>query len=628
MNSILLAITALYVGLSPVCTTPEANSNGKFLEPSELRNISFYPETSARKVLGMEEASREYFVREGCIFRHTAAGDTCIKRSEGPVSYGEAVSRNEFGGDRGLFFPECPSTRVAFYRKDESAVRLFHLLDITRCESLPIRYPMNGEPSEKLALGVYDSATDSTVWIDVNDFTSERYLTNVSWAGDTYLYVQVLDREQHNMRLNRYSALDGRFLGTVLSESNEAWVEPREPLRFFSPEETDIFVYETDNRDGFKALYLADISGTVRRIVDVNADIEFKGIQGDCLYYVSAEDSPAGRQLFRVKISRRTSASKARISKPERLTFGDGWHEITFGRDGRYTDFFSSVGNPGVMTLCGPNGKILDTLEVKRDPLEGYARASVEFGTVPSADGQFQNHYRLIRPLGFDSSKKYPLIVYVYGGPHSQLVKDTYLAGLRTWEMVMAQRGYVVYVQDNRGTLSHGTEYEKAINRACGQVESDDQMVGIRALLEQPWIDSSRVGVHGWSYGGFMTLTLATRFPDVFKCAAAGGPVIDWKWYEIMYGERYMDNPSTNPSGFAQTSLTDKAGSLKARTLLIQGARDNTCVWEHSLSFLQACIDKGIQVDYFPFPLSEHNMIHHERDYLYQKLTDWFLREL
>ena len=139
MNSILLAITALYVGLSPIYTVPEANGNGKFLEPSELRNISFYPETSARKVLGLEEASREYFVREGSIFRHTAAGDTCIKRREGAVSYGEAVSRNEFGGDRGLFFPECPSTRIAFYRKDESAVRLFHLLDITRCESLPIR---------------------------------------------------------------------------------------------------------------------------------------------------------------------------------------------------------------------------------------------------------------------------------------------------------------------------------------------------------------------------------------------------------------------------------------------------------------------------------------------------------
>ena len=270
------------------------------------------------------------------------------------------------------------------------------------------------------------------------------------------------------------------------------------------------------------------------------------------------------------------------------------------------------------------DGKKRETLSQAADPTLDWAFCEIELGTVPSADGRYENWYRLIRPKDFDPQKKYPVIVYVYGGPHSQMVRNSWLAQLRRWEMYMAQRGYLVYVQDNRGTENRGAEFEKAIHRQCGSAETADQLKGLEMLMELPYVDRERIGVHGWSYGGFMTISLMTARPDIFKVGVAGGPVIDWKWYEVMYGERYMDRPEENPEGYAASSLMGKAGKLKGKLLICQGAVDNTVVWEHSLSFIQECIDLGIQVDYFPYPVAEHNVMGRNRIHLMDKVSLYF----
>jgi dipeptidyl-peptidase-4 len=192
------------------------------------------------------------------------------------------------------------------------------------------------------------------------------------------------------------------------------------------------------------------------------------------------------------------------------------------------------------------------------------------------------------------------------------------------WEMYMAERGYLVYVQDNRGTQNRGAAYEKAIHDYCGQVEMADQMEGIKMLKSLPFVDSSRIGVHGWSYGGFMTISLITNYPEVFKVAVAGGPVIDWKWYEVMYGERYMDTMTINPDGFAKTSLINKAKDLKGKLLICQGAVDNTVLWENSLSFIRECIKDNIKVDYFPYPCAQHNVRGKDRIHLMNKVSNYF----
>jgi len=542
--------------------------------------------------------------------------------------YGQTVSRNEFGISGGVFW--APDGRkLAFYRKDESRVTDFPLLNIqTRTGELELlKYPMNGMDSEIITLGIYDIDKGSTVYLNVTDFTEERFLTNVSWSPDgKSVYVQVLDRTQHHMRLNQYDSASGAFVRTLLTEDNEAWVEPLDPVHFLKGR-SDLMIYRTDNRDGYRNLYLLDTLGGIRRLTPVDADVEYIGNDGTNVYYTSAEDSPVENHLYKVslRIPARNALSKSRIGKPVPLTPERGWHTVTMNPSCTwFFDRYSNLDTPGVTLLRSTDGKTSRTLFEATDPLAGYASCSVELGTVPSADGAFDNYYRLFYPKDFDPSKKYPLILYVYGGPHSQMVQDTWLGNVRMWEMYMAERGYLVYVQDNRGTQNRGAAFEKAINRQCGQAEMADQMVGIRRLMELPYVDKDRIGVHGWSYGGFMTISLITNYPDVFKVGVAGGPVIDWKWYEIMYGERYMDTEATNPEGFAKTSLIGKAKDLQGKLLICQGAVDNTVVWEHSLSFIEECIRNNVQVDYFPYPTDQHNVLGRRRIHLMDKVTMYF----
>ena len=558
--------------------------------------------------------------------------EVCVAESENnQITYGQSVSRNEFGINGGIFW--SPSgEKLAFYRKDESRVTDFPLLDInTRTGTLmSIKYPMNGMESEEIKLGIYDLASKSTVWCDVSDFGYDRYLCDISWSpDDKYVLIQVLDRTQKHMRLNMYRASDGAFVRTVLTEDDPRYVEPSDPVYFLKGSYS--FIYRTDVRDGYRNLYLCDTLGTVRRLTAVDADVEYVGNDGTNVFYTSAEVSPVENHLFKISVtglkSRKgtESVAKAKFGKPVRLTSDEGWHSVSLNEDfSKFIDIFSSFNVPSVTQIRTTGGKVLLEIGRAQDPLTSFKTGKVMLGTVKSADGKYDNWYRLLLPPDFDSSKKYPVILYVYGGPHSQLVKNSWLGSISMWELLMAQRGHIVYIQDNRGTSNRGAEFEKAIHKRCGQNEMADQMVGINMLKSLPFVDSERIGVHGWSYGGFMTISLMTHYPETFKVGVAGGPVIDWKWYEIMYGERYMETEETNLDGFKETSLIENASNLEGKLLICQGAIDNTVVWEHSLSFVQKCIENGTQLDYFPYPRSEHNVFGRWRIHLMDKVTDYF----
>ncbi len=533
---------------------------------------------------------------------------------------GQTVSRNEFGISGGIFWSP-DGKQLAFYRKDESLVGTFPLLDInSRTGSLrEIKYPMAGMKSEQISLGVYDIASGKTVFMDVTDFGREQYLTNITWGPKSdFIYIQVLDRAQKHMHLNQYCAKTGQFVKTLLTEANEeTYVEPQTPIVFLKNDASK-FIYRTNNRDGYFNLYLVEtVTGKIlKRLTNVDADVEFIGQDAKYVYYTSAEVSPIDNHLFRVDVK---SGKKTQLTKVE------GWHNINMSRDKKYfVDNYSSLRVPRVINLVQNDGKIVKELLKAENPVKDYNFGEITMGTVKTADGKFDNYYRLIKPMNFDASKKYPTIVYVYGGPHSQMVKNTWLGELRRWEMYMAQHGYVVFVMDNRGTSNRGAEFEKVIHGQCGQAEMADQMEGIKFLKSLPYVDAERIGVHGWSYGGFMTISLITNYPDVFKVAVAGGPVIDWKWYEVMYGERYMDSPHTNAAGYEKVSLIKKAKDLKGKLLICQGAVDNVVVWEHSLSFIRECIKNNVQVDYFPYPCAEHNVMGKDRIHLMQKVTNYF----
>ena len=569
-----------------------------------------------------------YLKGQSLWLKNSDGSETVVAESENSqITYGDFVSRNEFGIEDGIFWSP-DSTKIAFYRKDESKVTGFPLLDITtRTGSLKeIKYPMAGMDSENVQLGIYDIAQGTTIYVKAEEYGYDRYLTNISWSPkSSHVYIQVLDRSQKQMKLNMYDASTGDLTATILNEDNEKYVEPQDPL-YFIKKADGTFIYRTANRDGFRNLYLCDNTGNVRRLTSVDSDVEYIGNDGKYVYYTSAEISPVENHLFRIEIKGlKKGVEKAVFGKPQQLTTESGWHNITMSPDcSHFIDNWSSLNVPRVIDLCSADGKTIKNLLTAKDPTLDYAYTEISLGTVKSADGLYDNYYRLIKPIDFDPTKKYPVILYVYGGPHSQMVQNTYMAQLRRWEMQMAQKGYLVYVQDNRGTQNRGLAFEQAIHRQCGQAEMADQMEGIKMLMELPYVDKDRIGVHGWSYGGFMTISLITNYPDVFKVAVAGGPVIDWKWYEVMYGERYMDHPEVNPEGYAKTSLINKAKDLKGKLLICQGAIDPVVVWEHSLSFIRECIKNNVQVDYFPYPCAEHNVMGKDRVHLHDKITIYF----
>ena len=588
--------------------TGTAELKGKIRLPEKAGNLVFNPASFHPYTLG-----------NGLYFCDNYGNSYPVAVPESKdIIYGQYVSRNEFGITGGIFL--SPSEKkVAFYRKDESAVGTFPLLDInTRTGTLfEIKYPMAGMNSENVRLGIYDFASAETVYLDCDEYGYDQYLTGVTWSPDESLVlVQVLDRSQKHLKLNKYDAKTGGFAGTVLTEDNDRYVEPQDPVWFLKGSK-DKFIYRTDNRDGYRNLYLCDLEGNVRRLTVTDADVMYAGNDGRNVYYTSAEVSPVENHLFSVDI---------RSGRTVRHTSAEGWHEISLNEGCEYfKDTYSSLDVPNVVDLRSTDGRARSVnLLTASDPVSDYGYCEISLGKVRSADGKYDNYYRLIKPKDFDPSKKYPVILYVYGGPHSQLVRNTWLGELRRWEMYMAQRGYIVYVQDNRGTQNRGSEFEKAIYGQCGQAEMADQMKGIEMLSELPYVDRDRIGVHGWSYGGFMTISLITSYPDVFKVAVAGGPVIDWKWYEVMYGERYMGSPELNAEGYRTTSLINKAKDLEGKLLICQGAVDNVVVWQHSLNFIRECIRNNVQVDYFPYPCAQHNVMGRDRIHLMDKVTMYF----
>lgn len=621
--------TILSRDLAPASLYCTWDSNGSLLVHKDGKWMVHDLKTgSEQEYMPAERSEMAAYVKGQSLWlRGKDGNETLIAESGNPdITYGQFVSRNEFGIEDGVFMSP-DGTKVAFYRKDESKVTSFPLLDITtRTGSLKeIKYPMAGMDSENVQLWIYDIANGKTARIEGGDFGYDTYLTNITWAPDaSRIYIQVLDRSQKHMRLNSYDPADGDLLGTILTEDNGKYVEPMDPLYFIK--DSGFFLYRTANRDGYRNLYLCDNDGNIRRLTSVDADVEYVANDGRYVYYTSAEVSPIENHLFRIEIKGlKKGVNKASFGKPQRLTSEPGWHTVAMSPDCRhFTDTWSSLSVPRVTDLCTADGKTVRNLHTAEDPTMGYAYTEISLGTVKSADGLYDNYYRLIKPKDFDPSKKYPVIVYVYGGPHSQMVQNTYMGLLRRWEMYMAQRGYLVYVQDNRGTQNRGLAYEQAIHGQCGQAEMADQMEGVKMLMELPYVDKDRIGVHGWSYGGFMTISLITNYPDVFKVGVAGGPVIDWKWYEVMYGERYMDHPDRNPEGYAKTSLINKAKDLKGKLLICQGAVDPVVVWEHSLSFIRECIKNNVQVDYFPYPCAEHNVMGKDRVHLHDKISMYF----
>ena len=554
-----------------------------------------------------------------------------VERGDGyDIVLGESVHRNEFGIEGGLFWSP-KETRLAFYRMDQSMVVDYPLVNTKarEAEVRNIKYPMAGMKSHEVTVGVWDTKTEKLVYLDTRKDTTvherEMYLTNIAWSPDEqYVFIAKINREQNHMWLEQYDAVSGKLVKVLFEEENPRYVEPCEPM-IFTPKGDQFLWFSM--RDGYKHLYLYNIDGTLVKQVtmgeyEVEGFIQFDK-KGENIFIYANKDNLAGRGVYRVNLKKGYMQNLLQMHHPE------GTHSVVINDAGtRMIDIFSSVDNPGAAYYTCISGNehtwFRTPLYTCENPLKNYAMPTVKLGTIKAADGKTDLYYRLITPPNMEPGKKYPTLVYVYGGPHSQLVTDSWLGGGNLYFLFLAQQGYVVFTLDNRGTDNRGFEFESCTHRHLGEIEMADQMEGVKFLKSLPYVDENRMGVEGWSFGGFMTITMKLAHPEVFKVGCAGGPVIDWKWYEIMYGERYMDMPQENPEGYEANSLLNKAKNLEGRLLVIQGAEDNTVVPQHSTEFIERCINNYKQVDYFMYPHHEHNVLGRERLHLYNKMFQYY----
>jgi len=546
---------------------------------------------------------------------------TVTNNTDKNIVSGQAIARSEFGISGGLFWSNS-GKQLAFYQKDETEVHDYPLMDINQTpgELLSIKYPMAGQKSEKPRVGIYDLTSKQTVYISPKG-AADDYLTNLAFTpDDQFVIIAEVNRDQNHMMVNLYEVKTGKFVRTLFEESNEKWVEP-EHAAFFPSSKSNNFIWISE-RDGYSNLYYYDINGKVITQLTKHAfvvkDIIGATPDGTCVYYSATGENPMNTLVYSVSVTPKHIPSKL-------ITTVEGTHEVQLSSSGKYIfDAYSNHDTDYHAWILNPSGKAVKQLMASNDKLSDVKIGTAEINTLTAADGT-KLYTRLIKPSNFDPKKKYPVMVYVYGGPHAQMITNSWLDGANLWMYWMAEQGYLVYTLDGRGSAYRGFADESQIHRQLGTVEMNDQLVGVNYLKSLSYVDSNRLAVHGWSFGGFMTTSFMLRYPDVFQVGVAGGPVTDWKYYEIMYGERYMDRPEQNVAGYEKASLLTHAKNLKGDLLLIHGTVDDVVVMQHNYALVKKFVELGIQMDFFPYPMHKHNVIGKDRVHLMEKVLTYII---
>ena len=581
------------------------------------KNYSLDAEAANLKTLA-DNQTIVYTVKNNLYLNKNGKITSITNDSNENIISGQAVHRNEFGINEGIF-ASPNSENIAFYRMDQTMVADYPVIDwsVTPAVNHNIKYPMAGKTSHEVSLGVYNIKNQNTAFLKI-DGEKDQYLTAITWSPDSkYIFVGVLNRGQNHMKMNQYDASTGNFVRTLFEETNDKYVEPQHPLLFFPNSNTD-FIWQSQ-RTGYNHLFHYNLEkGLVSQITKgdwlVTDILGFNEKKKD-IYYVSTQETPLERHIYRVNWN---------TFKTQRLDSAEGMHSAVLSSDGNYVfDMYSNANSPRTANIINTATLKSTNILTSENPLKNYQRPEIKNVTLKADDGTLL-YGKIILPTDFDPNKKYPTIVYLYNGPHLQLVTNTFPASGNLWYEYMAQNGYVIFTMDGRGSSNRGLKFEQAVFRNLGTTEMNDQMKGVQYLKSLPYVDSERMGIHGWSFGGFMTTSFMLRHPEVFKVGVAGGPVIDWNMYEIMYTERYMDTPQENPQGYKTANLLDKVQNLKGKLLMIHGAQDDVVVWQHSIKFLKSAVDNGVQMDYFVYPGHQHNVVGKDRVHLMQKVTDYF----
>ena len=533
---------------------------------------------------------------------------------------GQAIARSEMGIRKGTFWsPE--GNYLAFYQKDESRVTEYPLVDITQTPAIinNIKYPMNGMESEIAKVGVFSMKSQSLIYLDI-DTSDEHYLTNLSWSpNENYIFLAEVNRDQNHMWFNMYDTNTGKKIKTLFEEKNDKWVEP-EHAAVFLPRSNSEFLWMSE-RDGFMNLYKYDIfNSNEKQLTKFNWVIKsIIGFDESGKHVIVLGTGNDGRETKAYKINLKNG-------KFELITNEPGSHFVQISPNGNYIiDSYSSLEVPRIVkrkSLISGKEVLIYSSE---NPIESYQLGTTEFVTLKNKEGT-DLYGRIIKPANFDEQKKYPVLVYVYGGPHAQMVTNSWLGGSNLWmQWMAAEQDYIIFTLDNRGSAHRGFEFESVIHRQVGEAEMKDQLIGVDYLKSLPFVDGNRMAIHGWSYGGFMTNSLMLRHPGIFTTAVAGGPVTDWKYYEIMYGERYMDRWQDNEEGFEKSKIHNYVKNLDGKLLEITGSIDPVVVPQHSMSLIQEFVKNKIQVDFFNYPMHPHNVRGADRVHLMKKVLNYII---
>lgn len=603
------------------------NSNGSKIALNPVKNtVRVLIEQSLSGKSNVEESKAGYVAYLDHFNLFVARGtdqEQVTTDGSKDIVYASSVHREEFGINKGTFWSNNGKV-LAFYRMDQRMVSDYPIIDWTTrpARNVNIKYPMAGDKSHQVTVGVYNAETKALVYLKTGE-PAEQYLTNIAWSpDDKYIYIAVLNRGQNHMKFNQYDAITGVFVKTLFEEKDEKYVEPLVPVLFLKNDPSK-FIWQS-NKDGWNHLYLYSSAGKLLKQLTKGPwevlDVKGFDAKGGQLFYVSTEESPTTRNLYVLNV---------KTGKTRRVTQGFAVHNAQVSTSGNTViDSYSTPDEPRVVRLVETASAKAKVLLKAANPLAAYATEKSAIFTIKSKSGD-ELYLNLYKPVNYDSTKKYPVIVYWYGGPHAQLVLNSWNAGSGDyWSRYMAQRGYVVLTVDVRGSDNRGKAFEQSMFRRAGEVQMEDMMSAVDYLKSQPYVDAANMGLFGWSFGGFATTDFMLTHPGVFKAAVAGGPVINWQFYEVMYTERYMDTPQENPEGYAATYLSNKVEQLKGKLLLIHGQQDPVVVQQHSVDFVKHAVDKGVQVDYMIYPGHEHNVLGKDRVHLYQKVTDYFNQNL
>ncbi|WP_417353130.1 DPP IV N-terminal domain-containing protein [Flavobacterium alkalisoli] len=604
-----------------------AGSNGNYLvlfdvEKKEVKHTIAIAADASQQIMAPNGTAAAWLKENNIIITTENGQNTNVTNDtdKGIVNGSDYVHRQEFGINKGMWWSP-DSKMLLYYRKDETMVADYPLVDFGQriATEKDIKYPMAGMKSEEVTLVVYNVASNAKTTLKTEG-PKEQFLTCVTWSPDNkYIYIGVLNREQNHLKLNKYEATTGNFVKTLFEEQSSTYVEPLHELTFVPNSNTE-FLYRTE-KDGYEQLYLYNTDGKLLKNLGYNDVVVTELLdfdaKGKSVSYVGTANNGLDRHLYQVNL---------KSGKTTQITTGSGTHSVMVSSDGALAlDSFSNTTTPNEVSIINTVNKKTTSLFKANNPYTGVTELpKMELITITAADGKTPLNGRLIYPGNFDANKQYPVMVYVYGGPHAQLVNNDWLGGASLFDYYMAQQGYVVFTLDNRGSDVRGRDFEHVIHRNLGQNEMADQMKGIEFLKSKSFVNQDKIGVYGWSFGGFMATSLMLNHSDTFKVGVAGGPVCDWKYYEVMYGERYMDMPQENPEGYEKSCIVNKANQLKGRLLMIHGAQDNVVVQQHSMEFINACIAAGKQVDYFLYPTHEHNVRGKDRIHLNHKIADYF----